>query len=160
MNIEENKIKHPFKVPESYFEDLEEIIMSKTKIDVIKTHGEFKTPIDFFNQLESSILEKTVAVNKPKMVVNKSYKVYFRSAAAVFLFGSLGTAIYYKSINKDEFEHISSDEMVKYLADQSINYSEIVPTLNENEIKNIKINQATEQITDDELLLYATENEI
>jgi hypothetical protein len=160
MKIEENKIKQPFKVPESYFEDLEGIILSKTKIDIIKTHGEFKTPTDFFNQLENSILEKTVAVKKPKMVVNKSYKQYFRSAAAILLLGSLGTFIYNKSINKDEFEHISSDEMVNYLADQSINYTEIMPILNENEIKDIKINQATEQITDDELLLYATENEI
>jgi hypothetical protein len=58
-NLESNQINHPFKVPDSYFENLERSVLADLKIRTLTENLTFKTDANYFDQLENQILSQT-----------------------------------------------------------------------------------------------------
>ena len=48
MNIEQKKIESPFTVPENYFGEMEENILSRVNIESLQSITKPETPKDFF----------------------------------------------------------------------------------------------------------------
>lgn len=163
MNIEENKIKHPFKTPEGYFDNLEDQILAEINLAKISKKEVFKTPDDFFSKLESEILSKTV--EKPTLTVahrNYSWK-YIKVAAASLIFAGMGYLFYANTQEpKNDLAEISSDDIVLYLSTQPISMTDIAQNLDDKTVENLDLNMIPNsiEITENDLILLTDENEI
>ncbi len=81
-----------FKIPDDYFANLEDQVMSHIKIDEASGSGH-KMPEDYLDNLENSILNKAGKEPQPKVIslFNKRNLIYISSvAAAIVLFFSIG----------------------------------------------------------------------
>jgi hypothetical protein len=143
------------KIPEGYFDELESQILAKVKIESFANQGKLSTAVGYFDQLEENILSKTVETKKAKFTVVRNKWAYFRNAAAVLLIGTLSVLVYNQSQPKDEFAHISSDEMIAYLAEENLSEAEL-GTLVE---ANAPVHENVE-LTEQEIEKYLKENDI
>ncbi len=109
------KITTGFKVPEGYFDTLEDRVMQNITWEEknSKINTGFSIPKDYFNTLENNIMSK-LEVNKetPVIALWQRKSVWISSIAALFLI-SLGTLFFWN--NSQEELTISQD----YLAYQS-----------------------------------------
>lgn len=83
----EEKTKTPrFKTPSNYFDNLETIILNQAKLNTIVEDPGFKTPENYFENLEKTILNKTPLKKETKLIVlNKSTLFYAASIAALIV---------------------------------------------------------------------------
>jgi hypothetical protein len=133
MDIENNKIKHPFKIPEDYFTGLEDAILSQTKLDSIQKIA-FKVDADYFDNLEKNILNKTIgnqAIEKPKFSIWKNSA--FKYAASLLLTGTISVLVYF-SIKTDPIENLSSAEISSYLESETIQNKEFQMALEDMDV--------------------------
>jgi hypothetical protein len=154
MDIENNKIKHPFKTPEDYFTGLEDAILAQTKIDSIQKI-EFKVKADYFDNLEKTILNKTVGnfnVEKPTFRIWKNNA--FKYAASLFLILSMSVLAYF-NLKTDPIENLSSDEISAYLESENEQGKEFQMALEEINIDNPDLNTTNlESLNSEEINAY------
>jgi hypothetical protein len=120
MELEKDKIHHPFKAPADYFAGLEDNILGQITIESIKKI-EFKVQSDYFEKLENSILQKTVLIEKPTFNIWRNNA--FKYAASLFLFASI-SAIFYLNFKSDPIEKLSSEEISAYLESETMHGKE------------------------------------
>ncbi|MCP9770254.1 hypothetical protein EGI22_20305 [Lacihabitans sp. LS3-19] len=82
MNIEINKIHHPYKVPEGYFEELEENVMAQVHIQELKNQ---EVSAEYFEDLESNILSQIKIESLKKAGSPSVEKGYFENLEAEIL---------------------------------------------------------------------------
>lgn len=88
-----NNSKYPqkpgFKVPENYFEELEEKLMQgfaeENSIELPSVKSGFKVPEGYFEKLEDQILEKQKSTGKVISIFRKEYLYYAAAVAAIFI---------------------------------------------------------------------------
>ncbi len=139
MNLEENKTGHPFKTPESYFNELEDRILSEVKLqNSIGRTSPFKAEPDFFSRLEQEILAKTTDAAPEEPVIHishkKSYTRWIRIAAGVLILSTLGMKYYnQRSSAMPGINDLSREEMIAYLETQPLSSSEIASLIDPDE---------------------------
>ena len=127
--------KNQFKVPIGYFDDLEEILLKKTKNNY-NAYG-FKTPEVYFNKLEVDIIKKTIETKKVsnKKIENSLLGFMVATIATVcimlyFTFSpSSGTLVKLKKEN-------AFDEYIETYYLEDLNSFEILSMLEDSEIEN------------------------
>ncbi|WP_255080176.1 hypothetical protein [Lacihabitans sp. CCS-44] len=155
IKIEKLKDIKENKTPEGFFDELEEQISAKVRIESLLQKTELDTPIGYFESLEENILSKTVATKKAKFTVFRNKWVYFRNAAAILLIGTFSVLVYNQSQPKDEFAEISSEDMIAYLAEESLSEEELGTIVEENAAVHENV-----ELTEQEIEKYLKENDI
>ena len=126
-NIKENG----FKVPEGYFDSLEDNIMSELKLkDQVNTSG-YTTPDNYFEALEDSILDK-VSEEKDTKVINifSRRNIIYASAVAAAIVLLFNLSIFGESEEWD----IDNETVENYILDEGITSYEIASLLDEEEL--------------------------
>ncbi len=129
---------HPQRVPEGYFDNLAENILSKIKLTDTdlpvfgKVEHPFKVPSAYFETLASVIVQQ---IQPAKLVRMKSS--FFRYAAAAVITGFLGLSLFNQLDKKESIE----PAVVSYAT-------------NEMPVKEDAIDKALESINDEEIVDY------
>jgi hypothetical protein len=115
MDILKNKISTPFKAPESYFQELEDIVNLKAKLSGL---NKLETvPENYFADLETTILSKTVA--KKSSIFSVYKKPIFRYAASFLVIG-FSAVMAYQTMFNDPIAEIASEDIALYLENEAI----------------------------------------
>lgn len=142
--------KHGFKVPEGYFEGIEDAVLSrlseeKLKADISETG--FKMPDNYLDSIEDKVFEKIK--EEPKVVsIFRSKGFYYVSGIAASLLILFGI-IMDRGISV-ETQEMDYEQVENYLLDQDLDTYELASLLTEEEI-----NQINDEILDD---VYEDEN--
>ena len=148
-----------FKVPQDYFQNLEDKIMDTIKLDNVLQGIDdtgFKMPEGYLDTLEDAVLTKVKETSNPKVVslFNKQAFIYISGVAAAVLI------MFNVFWNKTEttIDSLDAELVENYIIDQGINTYEIASLLsNDNEI-NLDIELFDETFNDDSLEDYLFEN--
>ena len=81
--MNELRKKNPFKIPEEYFDELEEQFCNS--VDFISKLNPFSSPLNYFKNLESSLLKALDLKNPTNEKVSKKLILQFISVAATIL---------------------------------------------------------------------------
>ena len=119
---------NPFKIPKNYFQELEYLLIEKTKTTSVKNN--LSTPKDYFNTLEKEILkeiypEKKSLFNVKRIII--SLTGIAASFLILFIFNTIETP---KTITEDQafndylesyyLEDLDSYEMLSMIEDSEI----------------------------------------
>ena len=128
-----NNIKNTgFKVPNDYFENIDDIILSTAKLKNTFTDTGFSIPDTYLNTLEDKILNKITKKNTPKVIplFNRRTLVYASSiAAAILLLFNL--SIFEKDIT---FDSLDIETAENYIMNEIYDSYEIATLLTEEEL--------------------------
>lgn len=160
MQKDLNNIKNTgFKVPNDYFNSLEDTILNKIKDDSalknIDSSG-FEMPNGYLDTLEDTVFNKLSKKKNPKVIslFNKRNLLYVSGVAAaiIIMFGFFWN-------NTTALEMELDYEMVEsYLIDQNISSYEIASLLTEEELSNIDSEIMSEAFNDEDMEDYLLEN--
>jgi mannose/fructose/N-acetylgalactosamine-specific phosphotransferase system component IIB len=93
--------KNPFKIPERYFDELEDQICNSE--DLISKLNPFSSPEEYFENLESSVLKTIKISNSSNKKTSKNLILQFTSlAAAILLIASIFQISTTEKIKKDQ----------------------------------------------------------
>ena len=93
--------KRPFKIPESYFDELED--QNCNSEDLISKLNPFSSPEEYFENLESSVLKTIKISNSSNKKKSKNLILQFTSfAAAILLIASIFQISRTEKIKKDQ----------------------------------------------------------
>ena len=127
-----------FKVPETYFQDLENSLMNKISHDnelpIVESSG-FMTPDSYFDELEDSILAKSIAPEtKVVPLFKKEYWLYASAIAAIMVI-MLGNFFPSNQTNDLGWDDIEVTALENYIYDSyemgsidlnSVEYSDLI----------------------------------
>ena len=131
--------KNPFKIPEEYFEELEEQFCNSE--DFISKLNPFNSPLNYFENLDSSLLKALDLKNPTNKKVSKKLILQFISVAAIILFVSTIFLMSQKEItDKDQ---ALNDFIENYYLEDFDSYK-ILSMMDESEI-DLTLNQFTKQ---------------
>ncbi|MDO5969715.1 hypothetical protein Q4Q35_07835 [Flavivirga aquimarina] len=121
-----------FKVPDGYFNQLEDVILSDIKLKKMSSDSGFKLPKDYFDTLEDTIINKVSAKKSTKVIplFKKRTLIYISSvAAAVLLLFNL--SIFEKELT---FDSLDIETVENYIIDENIGSYEIAALLPEEDL--------------------------
>lgn len=146
--------KTGFKVPEDYFDNLENTIFSHVKLKEQATNSGFKTPENYFETLENKIIN-TVSKNKTSKVISlfsKRNLVYISGiAAAILLLFNL--SIFQKESN---WSRLNTKTVENYIIDEQMSSYEIASLLSDEEL--IEENFTNHDFKDENIESYLLDN--
>ncbi|WP_027138728.1 hypothetical protein [Gaetbulibacter saemankumensis] len=122
-----------FKVPENYFDTLEDYLVDEIKLKTQTTNQGFKVPDNYFDTLEDSILTQITKTKKTRVIsiINKKQLAYLSgiAAAIVILF-----SITFNNKNT-VWSNLDIDTVENYLINENIVDSyEIASLLSDDDI--------------------------
>lgn len=121
--------KNPFKVPELYFDRLEEQILDNSEPRKNKVH--FKIPRGYFDQLENDIAAKTKVQSNKSKIQRIVLSVVGIAASFILLF-----SISYLRPRKTLIEEQAFDEYIEEYYSEDLDGYEILSLLEEIENEN------------------------
>src|SRR5690606_12333735 len=107
-----------FKVPDNYFEGIEDTVLSQIKLKSIEGSG-FKVPNGYFESLEDTVIKK-ISKNQEKKVINlftKQNLLYVSSVAATLLLLFNLTLLNNKSLS---FETLETATVESYIMNEYV----------------------------------------
>lgn len=167
--MKENKLtyhKNPgFKVPDNYFEGLEdkmlELIKEQQDLDPsYKGAPGFVVPDAYFHSLEEKVLNKIGSIERKNKVIplyRKRKFYYFAAAAAVFL-GIISTLMFNPVTPEYSIDSIELSTLENYIDDGflDLDYNEISPFITEEGYSFGNI--STSELSDEAVFDYINEN--
>ena len=161
MKRELNNIKNTgFKVPQTYFQNLEDQIMGNIKLNEALQNLDdtgFKAPKGYFDALENDVLAKVTEKKNPKVIslFNKQNLIYISGVAAAIL---IMFNVFWNN-TETSIDSIDIELVENYIIDQGINTYEIASLLSDNDDDiNLDIELFDETFNDDSLEDYLFEN--
>jgi len=132
----ENRKINPYKIPEGYFDKMQDKILERTNS---KNDG-FSLPKDYFENLQNDILVKVRP--SPLTIVKRktNYRKLMAAASTIFLFATLGLLWNSsKELSSSELVYIQEVDADIYLSELSndINIDQLVDLLEMEDIENI-----------------------
>lgn len=135
MSDKLKNIKNPgFKIPDNYFEGIEDAVLSQIKLKSIEGTG-FKVPEGYFESLEDTVTNK-ISKNKNTKVITlftKQNLLYVSSIAATLLL-LFNLSVFNKK--RDTFETLETVTLESYIMNENIGSYEIVSLLDEEDLLN------------------------
>ena len=149
-NIEETG----FKVPDDYFDALEDVILSDIKLKKMSSDSGFKLPEDYFNALEATITNKMATKTHTKVIplFRKRTLIYISSTAAVVLL--LFNLSIFKS--KPTFDSLDFETVENYILNENIGSYEIAALLSEEDL--LEENFIEYQVEEETIEAYILDN--
>jgi hypothetical protein len=130
--------KNPFKVPDLYFDRLEEQILNNDK--QMRKNVHFKIPVDYFEKLESDIVAKTSSKSNNSRIQRIALSVAGIAATFALVF-----SVNFFRPTKALIEEQAFDEYVEEYYSEDLDGYEILSLLeeieNENLSKELNFNQ-------------------
>ena len=125
-----------YKVPEGYFESLDNVIFSKISEDTVQskvTNTGFEVPHGYFDSLEQAILESVKEDQDTNVIslINWKKIVYISGIAACVL---IVFNLLFSNSNDLTFSDIDTASIENYLENEDVNAYDIAPYLNTSEI--------------------------
>ncbi|TGV02692.1 hypothetical protein [Flavivirga rizhaonensis] len=121
-----------FKVPDDYFNTLENVILSDIKLKKVSKDSGFKLPEDYFNNLEDTIIDK-VSTKTPTKVIS-----LFRKKTIIYLSGIAAAVLllFYISFpeKKPAFDSLDFETVENYIMNENIGSYEIATLLTEEDL--------------------------
>lgn len=148
-----HNIKKPgFKIPDNYFDGLEDSVMNQIKLKNKIVDSGFKTPDSYFDALDGKILTRTKQEPKVIKFFSKRNLIYVTSIAAVFV---LMFNIFWA--NKPSSTELEVADIAQYLLQQEdISDYELASLLTEYDLTTD--NFIDSQIPEEHLEKYLLEN--
>ena len=131
--------KNPFKIPEEYFDELEEQFCNSE--DFISKLNPFNSPLNYFNNLESSLLKALDLKNQTNKKVSKKLILQFISVAATILLVS--TIFLMSQKEKTDKDQALNDFIENYYLEDFDSYK-ILSMMDDGEI-DLTLNQIKKQ---------------
>ncbi|UKM64715.2 hypothetical protein GSB9_01272 [Flavobacteriaceae bacterium GSB9] len=125
--------KTGFKVPNNYFDTLEDDLLPEIKLKTNLERSGFTVPKTYFSDLDSDIINKIQKENEPKVIsiVSKKNLIYISSvAAAVLLLFSLSVL---NTKPETTFDSLDVQTVENYILEEDIGAYEINTTLTEDD---------------------------
>ena len=146
--------KTGFNVPKDYFNNLEDIILSKQKIKELSVDSGFKTPENYFETLENRIIAKASKKETSKVLslFSKRNLVYASSIAAAILL------LFNLSIFQSKFNWNTLDiqNVENYIIEEEMSSYEIASLLSDEEL--IEENFINYDFNDENIESYLLDN--
>jgi hypothetical protein len=146
--------KTGFKVPEDYFNTLEDTILSHIKLEELSVDSGFKTPENYFDTLENTIINKVSEKETSKVIplFSKRNLVYISSiAAAILLLFNL--SIFQK---KSSWNTLDIQTVENYIIEGQMSSYEISSLLSDEEL--IEENFINYNFNDENIESYLLDN--
>ena len=125
--------KTGFKVPEDYFNSLEDAILSEITLKEKVSNSGFKTPKDYFEALEDVIIEKVTKKDTSKVIslFSKKNLVYASSIAAAILL------LFNLSIFQTDsgWSNLDTETVENYMINEDISFYEIASLLPDEDLE-------------------------
>lgn len=148
--------KEAFNTPDNYFDTLEDLIITKLKSEVIQKNKNTSVPKDYFKHIEEQVLQKTI--HKPKKVIklNSTYKKLIPLVAVAASLLLIFTLNNYKNSNIS-FDNLATSEIESWIDNGNIDSYDIISNISENELEN---ESYTEDISDKDVLEYLNNEDL
>ncbi|WP_303316022.1 hypothetical protein Q4Q34_13210 [Flavivirga abyssicola] len=121
-----------FKVPDDYFNTLEDVILSDIKLNKMSKDSGFKLPEDYFNNLEDTIIDK-VSTKPPAKVIP-----LFRKKTIIYLSGIAAAILLLFNLSfpeeKPAFDSLDFETVENYIMNENIGSYEIATLLSEKDL--------------------------
>lgn len=143
-----------FKVPEDYFDNLEDTILSHVKLEELATNSGFKAPENYFENLENQIIDKVSDKETSKVIslFSKRNLVYTSGiAAAILLLFNL--SIFQK---KSKWSTLDIETVENYIIDEQMTSYEIAYLLSDEQL--IEENFINHDFNDENIEAYLLDN--
>lgn len=140
-----------FKVPEGYFDSLEDQIMNQVKLSEVDDAG-FKIPDDYLDSIEDSVFN-TISQEKTTKVIplfSKRNILYISGIAATILL------LLNLSIFKNDSWDIEAQTVENYMIDEAISSYEIASLLEDEDL--IEENFVNHNFSDENIENYVLDN--
>lgn len=147
-----------FKVPESYFETLEERLLSKiAEENFPKTTG-FKVPEQYFEKFEVPFLNESEISEKPKKVIRLFPQKYFGYAAAIAACLIIGFTLFNTKKNSLGLDSLQLTAIDTYIEEGnlSLDLYDLTSYIENEDVVNIDLD--ANNFTDSSLQEYLLEN--
>ena len=131
--------KNPFKIPEEYFDELEEQFCNSE--DFISKLNPFNSPLNYFENLESSLLKALDLKNPTNKKVSKKLILQFISVAAIIL---LVSTIFLMNQKKMIDKNQALNDFIENYYLEDFDSYKILSMMDESEI-DLTLNQITKQ---------------
>ena len=131
--------KNPFKIPEEYFDELEERFCNSE--DFISKLNPFNSPLNYFENLESSLLKTFDLKNPTNKKVSKKLILQFISVAAIIL---LVSTIFLMSQKEIIDKNQALNDFIENYYLEDFDSYKILSMMDESEI-DLTLNQITKQ---------------
>ncbi len=163
INKLHNIKKTGFKVPEDYFDNLEDTILLHKALKKLSIESGFKTPNDYFDNLENTILNNISDKKSPKVIsiFRRRNLIYVSSiAAAVVLLFNL--SLFEKETG---WEAIKAETVENYIINENMGSYEIASLLIDDDFNKVSFtaielseealeNYLLEQTTVEDLIIH------
>lgn len=131
--------KNPFKIPEEYFDELEEQFCNSE--DFISKLNPFNSPLNYFENLESSLLKALDHKNPTNKKISKKLILQFISVAAIIL---LVSTIFLKIQKEITDKNQALNDFIENYYLEDFDSYKILSMMDESEI-DLTLNQITNQ---------------
>ena len=131
--------KNPFKIPEEYFDELEEQFCNSE--DFVSKLNPFNSPLHYFENLESSLLKALDLKNPTNKKVSKKLILQFISVAAIIL---LVSTIFLMNQKKMIDKNQALNDFIENYYLEDFDSYKILSMMDESEI-DLTLNQITKQ---------------
>lgn len=126
--------KTGFSVPTVYFENIEDVILSKINTNKIPTETGFQLPKNYFYGVENRIIEKIHKKKEPQIVNFKRTFIKivpYLAAASIALFISL-KLLFFKNSNNFNFDSISNVDIENWIDTSTFTNDDIYTILDDD----------------------------
>lgn len=167
-NIEDPKVPHhdalqsrdAFKVPDSYFDNLTERIMTRIEMEAISIPANEKTfqvPAGYFETFTNRLMDKIHKQSMPKTIQTSFQRNFIYSAAAavvLILVSWFIMSLYSKQSSVDYLALSSEEELLEYVSLYAYEFDQnsLAVVMNEEDINSLDILEDMDDETSDLLI--------
>ncbi|MBT8253003.1 MAG: hypothetical protein HKN00_12030 [Flavobacteriaceae bacterium] len=159
MNNSLNNIKKPgFKVPDGYFDQVEEAVFSQIKTEAIKesvNDSGFKAPDNYFDAIEDQVFDTIKSTDTPVVSLFNRRNLYYVSgiAAAILILFAV-----FVDRNGETPDELNYEVVEDYILDQDLSSYEIASLLSETGLESLELEIQETDLTEESLEEYLLEN--
>ena len=127
-----------FKVPEDYFNTLEDTILSDLKLKTITRETGYKVPENYFDSLEDKITASITAEKDVKVIklFTKKNFLYATSIAASLI---LMFNLFFNKQEQITIDGIETASLENYIINEDVELTEFAPLFTEDDLSNVHL---------------------
>ena len=146
--------ENSFKVPEDYFNNLEDVVLAKLKAEVIYKNETSEIPKDYFDTIETDVFQKIKPKGKVISLRSRIIKITTPIAVAASIILAI---VLTNNSNTVTFDSLTNADIENWIEQEIINETEIASIFLDEELTDFYLET---DISDNDMLDYLNENEI
>ena len=155
--MEDKKYNTGFKVPDQYFEGLEDRLLDTIAEDNLPKSAGFKTPEGYFETFETRLekrLSEEIHTTTPKVMPLYKRKMFLYTASIAAVFACIVSVVTFSSETSIDIQDINTEAIASYIDDGNLDISsqELALFLQEEDMNVLEI--ASEEISNENITDY------